>query len=159
VCDEQDPGFALEEGRRRVAEVLTDVAPVQGGGCSRPAASELGRAAALELVQSPDDAARSEVQRQRLGGSDLVVEWMRGPQRLLVEGALGVDDDGGDRRPRLRLAPRSVDQRLVTCPVKEVGYPARPFSRSSANACSVFRSSSRPMPRRTSGAFVNWMSR
>ena len=117
--DEQDPGFTPEEGRRRVAEAPCDVAPVQGDSCWRPAAPQLGRPAPLELVQTPDDAACSDVERQRLDGGDLVVEWVRGPQRLLVEGTLGVGDDGGDRRPRSRFAPGRVDEWLVARRIEE----------------------------------------
>ena len=117
--DEQDPGFTPEEGRGRVAGAPSDVAPVQGDRCWRPATPQLDRAAALELVQSPDDAARSDVERQRLGGGDLVIECVRGPQRLLVEGALGVGDDGGDRRPRSRFAPGRVDEWFVARRIEE----------------------------------------
>ena len=40
-----------------------------------------------------------------------------------------------------------------------IGATASPFARSSASAASVFSSHARPIPARTSGAFVNWISR
>ncbi len=43
---------------------------------------------------------------------------------------------------------------LTTCKP----YESSPLSRSSASACFVFSSES-PIPRSTSGAFVNWISR
>ena len=129
--DEHDPGLSEHERGHDavVRKVRLGAVPVrQARRDIAEARRELDGARPLERVQRPDDARRTEVEACRPRERRLVlllVERVRGPQRLVRERALGVRRDGPDRGASPLGVPGRLRERLVGGRVVQVRWVAR----------------------------------
>ena len=129
VRDEQDPRLAVQERRHRPVDELREVGARavrvrQARGDVPPPSPELGHAELLELVERPDDAGRSEVERRDVWQRP-VLEILRvgRPQLVLVERVLRPGDDRLDRPPGDALVPGRAGERLVSRRIEEQRVP------------------------------------
>ena len=111
VGDEQDARLAVQKRRHRPVDELREVGALavrvgQARGDVPPPSPELGHAELLELVERPDDAGRSEVERRDVWQRP-VLEILRvgRPQLVLAERVLRPGDDRLDRPPDDALVP------------------------------------------------------
>jgi len=102
--DEEYSGLAHPKGWDRAFDKHLEVRAKrivlgQAHGHRSPVASKFSGTDTFELVQSPDHARRTKIERgQPRKPPDLFVVWVRRPQRALIKRGLGTSRNRGDRR-------------------------------------------------------------
>ena len=123
--DEKNPRLAGEQcGFARLGKIPGDVglrAPAfeRGRGDGGEVERGLGETAAPELIESEDDACRTDVEVLERQNSLPSVPLVRGPESLRIEGRVGVRNDRRDAVADARFVPRLVGQRLESARVVE----------------------------------------